>query len=84
MIFASPVGHRTEGFCTIGRALHASSSSRPAALWMAVQAQGINALEQLTQSPAGVHLSRFCETHNHLQLTPIDTSTSQKPVIRCE
>ena len=35
MILASPVGHRIDGFCTIGSALHASSSLGPAALWMA-------------------------------------------------
>ena len=32
VIFASPVGHRTPGFCTMGKALHAASSLGPAAL----------------------------------------------------
>ena len=44
VILASPVGHRTDGFWTMGRALHASSSLRPAALWIAADAHAVSSV----------------------------------------
>ncbi len=47
MILASPVGHRTDGFCTTGSALHASSSLGPAALCMAAHMHSAHNVNKL-------------------------------------
>ena len=87
VIFASPVGHRTPGLCTMGRALHAASSLGPAALWMAAQ----YALKPLATSAAPFCRS-ICQLYTPLlsdvisairELTPINSTTSKEPVIGC-
>ena len=89
VIFASPVGQRTPGFCTMGKALHAASSLGPLALWMAAQ----NAIRPLAKV-AAPQCRSTCQSCTILvvivmhpfisrELTPVNTTTSKKPVIGC-
>ena len=73
VILASPVGHRTDGFWTTGKALHAASSLGPAALWIAAplhQLGSMRTLCTLTAWQTGACKTRNCSHKEGLAGAP--------------